>query len=159
MKVQGAVPAVQPVQKYARLPFWGRVDSSAGYNECWEWLGAVQSAGYGFTSKGLAHRIAYELRVGQIPKGLTIDHLCRNKLCCNPRHMEAVTLAENLRRAVATRNHHRGGNLAYAARTHCKWGHEYTEENTRMSGNARVCKACAKRRSKEFQNRRKREGS
>lgn len=159
MKVHEAITDVPQVRKYERLPFWGRVDSSGGDSKCWEWLGAVQSAGYGATSKGLAHRIAYELRVGPIPKGLTIDHLCKNKLCCNPKHMEAVTLAENLRRAVETRNHHRGGNLVYAARTHCKWGHEFTDENTRMNGNVRVCKACAKRRSTEFKNRRNREGS
>ena len=146
-------------RKYARLPFWQRVDVSDDKDACWEWLGAVQTAGYGTTSKGLAHRIAYEDAVGPIPEGLTIDHLCRTKTCCNPNHMEPVTLAENLRRAVKTRNHHRGGNLAYAARTHCKWGHEYTQENTRMNGNARVCKACAKRRSDEFQWRRANEGA
>jgi hypothetical protein len=77
-----------------------KIDASG---ECWTWVGAVTSRGYGsFGYEGRiwsTHRLAYELLVGAIPAGLTIDHLCRNKLCCNPAHLEPVTLAENLRRA------------------------------------------------------------
>jgi hypothetical protein len=73
--------------------------------ECWLWTGAVTSSGYGsFAYQGRTqstHRLAYELLVGPIPDGLTIDHLaepCGNKLCCNPVHMEPVTRLENYRR-------------------------------------------------------------
>jgi hypothetical protein len=74
---------------------------------CWEWIGTCQSNGYGaFAVAGKtlrAHRWAYEHFVGPIPVGLTIDHLCRNRTCVNPEHMEPVTSAENTRRGVEAR--------------------------------------------------------
>lgn len=71
---------------------------------CWLFTGATQSRGYGSVGIGnkrtaLAHRVAYEATVGPIPDGMTIDHLCLNKTCLNPEHMEIVTRAENTRRA------------------------------------------------------------
>jgi hypothetical protein len=86
--------------------FWLKVDRQ-DQGECWRWTGAV-AGGYGRFWIGpgrargrpvQAHRFAYELLVGPIPDGLTIDHLCLNKLCVNPAHMEPVTGAENSRRA------------------------------------------------------------
>jgi hypothetical protein len=69
---------------------------------CWTWTGAVQSRGYGSCGYQRriwsTHRLSYELLVGPIPSGLTIDHLCRNKRCCNPAHLEPVTNLENIRR-------------------------------------------------------------
>ncbi len=75
---------------------------------CWLFTGATQSRGYGSVGIGnkrtaLAHRVAYEAIVGPIPDGMTIDHLCLNKTCLNPEHMEIVTRAENTRRAHAGR--------------------------------------------------------
>ena len=79
--------------------FWAKV---AGEGECWVWTGARQSSGYGCMGRDgrrfLAHRYAYELTVGPIPAGLTLDHLCGNKVCVRPEHLEPVTLAENVRR-------------------------------------------------------------
>lgn len=70
---------------------------------CWEWAGEKSHLGYGklWRPNGLsrqAHRIAYELFVGDVPKGLVLDHICRNRVCVNPAHLEPVTQGENLRR-------------------------------------------------------------
>lgn len=74
---------------------------------CVEYTGCISATGYGWLAKDggrmLAHRAAYELLVGPIPAGLTLDHLCRNTKCCNPAHLEPVTNAENVRRAWAAR--------------------------------------------------------
>lgn len=74
---------------------------------CWHWQGAVTSSGYGSVSHEgriwSTHRLAYELLVGLIPEGLQIDHLCLNKLCCNPAHLEPVTAQENRRRQYEAR--------------------------------------------------------
>jgi hypothetical protein len=71
-------------------------------DDCWVWVGAVTSRGYGsFSHEGRiwsTHRLSYELLIAPIPDGLTIDHLCRNKVCCNPDHLEPVTALENQRR-------------------------------------------------------------
>jgi hypothetical protein len=67
---------------------------------CWNWIRAMHRLGYGFTSKGYAHRVYYERLVGPIPEGLEIDHLCRNRACVNPAHMEPVTHQENCRRGL-----------------------------------------------------------
>ena len=79
--------------------FWAKVRVSG---DCWEWTGATNSRGYGCLVRDkrgyLAHRYAYTLAVGPIPDGLTIDHLCGNKRCVRPEHLEPVTVAENIRR-------------------------------------------------------------
>ena len=79
---------------------------------CWEWQGAKSGCGYGSVridgrTIGV-HRLAYSLFVGPIPEGLELDHLCRNIVCCNPEHLDAVTRAENMRRRrlVLCRNSH-----------------------------------------------------
>lgn len=93
--------------------FFSFVDQET--SECWLWLGADQSNGYGHFSVGrrtvLAHRWAYERFVGPIPSGLHIDHLCRVRTCVNPAHLEAVTLTENNRRSKPIRRHCPHGHL------------------------------------------------
>lgn len=78
---------------------------------CWIWTGAVQGKGYGSVGHQKriwsSHKLAYTLLVGPVPEGLTLDHLCRNKLCCNPAHLEAVTNLENIRRGLSARGYRR----------------------------------------------------
>ena len=78
-----------------------RIDRSG---DCWVWTGSRTGAGYGqvWSRRGNrgVHRIVYEQLVGPIPDGLVIDHLCRNRSCCNPAHLEPVTMAENVRRGL-----------------------------------------------------------
>lgn len=108
---------------------------------CWEWQGETNRNGYGLhrVNPGerprVTHRIAYEHFRDTIPEGLQADHLCRNRICCNPDHMEIVTNAVN-----TDRQDH-----ANRRKTHCPKGHEYTEANTRIDVNGkRYCRACRK---------------
>jgi hypothetical protein len=120
-----------------------RIDTTT--DGCWEWPGARLLNGYGIgvvtlASLGLkpksfyAHRVAYEHWVGPIPDGLTVDHLCRNKGCVNPEHLEAVTLAENISRA-----HKKPADMP------CPRGHP---PEWRDDSGGRRCAAC----TREYQN-------
>lgn len=124
--------------------FWAKVDkhgprwSRHGY--CWVWTG-VLSSGYGsFRGQNQTvrtHLFAYEQLVGPVPKGLVLDHLCRNRACVRPSHLEPVTHAVNIRR---------GGN---AMKTHCKRGHPLIGSNLRRdSKGRRQCRACDRIRDK-----------
>lgn len=119
-------------------------------DECWPWRGGHDRDGYALFSiraKSVrAHRVTYEHEFGQIPDGLVIDHLCRNRGCVNPAHLEAVTNRTN----VVERG--RGVTSENARKTHCKRGHEFTEENTyhkpQQGGLARVCRECEAARAR-----------
>ena len=89
-----------------------------------------------------AHRVAYELLIGPIPAGLELDHLCRNRLCVNPAHLEPVTRQTN---------QHRGASVSGISvrATHCPEGHPYDADNTYVRPNGhRVCRECARRRQR-----------
>lgn len=103
---------------------------------CWEWTGPLNGSGYGrFGSNTLSHRVAYELLVGPIPKGLVIDHLCRNTVCFRPDHLEAVTNAVNIARGY-------GASALNSRKTHCASGHEFDERNTYRWKGTRSCRIC-----------------
>lgn len=116
---------------------------------CWEWTGSKDIKGYGqFRHEGKtqrAHRVAYLLWVGDIPDGLTIDHLCRNTSCVNTAHMELVTPLENFNRGTKGS----AGGRVNALKTHCKRGHPYDEANTYRYGPSRYCKACHNERRRK----------
>lgn len=122
--------------------FWQKV-TPTGF--CWIWTGTKSGEGYGKfkphsgRSSHWAHRYAYELLVGAIPEGMHLDHLCRNRACVNPDHIEPVSMAENIRRGFSP-------SARNGRKTHCKRGHEFTPENTwvvyRGSWEERRCRAC-----------------
>jgi len=94
----------------------------------------------------LAHRFVYELFVGPIPNGLEIDHLCRNRPCINPAHLEAVTCKENIRRGLTGyfgEKYKGKGARPWRKRTHCPQGHAYTGRNLIIDYQGkRLCRAC-----------------
>jgi hypothetical protein len=124
--------------------FWRKV---AKGEDCWEWTAGRNGADYGaFRADGRAqraHRFAYELLIGPIPDGLHIDHLCRNRGCVNPAHMEVVTNAINTQRGLAGAHN--------ASKTHCPHGHAYTAANTYLnSRGVRECWTCKRRRARDW---------
>lgn len=120
--------------------FWSKVQISER-DGCWEWSRARSSSGYGqfrlMTPRRLvaAHRLAYEMLVGPIAPHLVLDHLCGNRRCINPSHLEPITSGENTRRGTSPA-------AMYGRRTHCELGHEFTRENTYWRPDGRRCRQC-----------------
>jgi hypothetical protein len=118
---------------------------------CWLWKPAGSIGGYGqFGIKGkmrLAHRVSHEHFNGAIPPKWTVDHLCCIRNCVRPGHLEAVTLAENLRRARAW-DDYEGPGAYNRSKTHCPNGHPYSGDNLHVRANGkRDCRACARERA------------
>lgn len=116
---------------------WVKLDKSG---RCWEWTGTIDAvSGYGRIqvdgSCRYSHRVVYELLVEPIPEGLQLDHLCRNRACCNPAHLEPVTGKVNVERSER------------AQRSHCQQGHPYAGENLYVYTDKhgyehRICRIC-----------------
>lgn len=120
--------------------------------DCWLWTGRRINSGYGTFWDGkqvLSHRWSYEHAKEPIPPEMTIDHLCRNKLCVNPDHMEVVTNYENNMRGDSAP-------AINARKTHCSRGHELAGANLVLKRGRRACRACDVWYTKEW--RRKRTG-
>jgi hypothetical protein len=123
--------------------FWAKVEKTDG---CWLWTGGLNANGYGrFGAKRLnihyAHRFSYHLEFGAIPDGAEIDHLCRNRICVRPDHLEVVSHRQNIRR-IPKQEHGK----FQRQKTHCPQGHEYTPENTYSYQGWRQCRTCREAR-------------
>jgi hypothetical protein len=120
------------------------IDFGVSPADCWLWTGAIHRDGYAAIRAGgkhrKVHRIAYELLVGPIPEGLQLDHLCRERHCLNPLHLEPTTPSENKRR----------GTNQNSVKTRCDNGHPFDDKNTYIDSRGwRGCRTCrdeAKRR-------------
>jgi hypothetical protein len=132
--------------------FWSKVDQKG---ECWAWKGAKGFDGYGHFWLGMeehrktghfliqAHRYAFLLIRGSIPDNLTLDHLCRNRSCVNPKHLEPVTQRENVMRGE-------GLTAIQSKQTLCHKGHQFNDENTYIWHGMRHCRACGRERQAAY---------
>ena len=135
--------------------FWPKVDKNGPVPKqrlelgaCWLWLAARNGDGYGEFSVGgkivRAHRFSYELLFGTIPDDLVTDHLCLNRACVNPYHLEIVTITVNVFRSSAP-------SVINAAKTHCLRGHPLEGSNLKVLSykghTARYCRACIRFRT------------
>ncbi|KKL53690.1 hypothetical protein LCGC14_2272920 [marine sediment metagenome] len=125
-----------------RLQAGSRIDALG----CTVWRRYRTPSGYGLIAVGRksrrAHKVAYELAKGPVPEGLELDHLCRNRACIDPEHLEAVTHRVNVLRGVSP-------SAVSARKTECIRGHEFTEANTLWTSDGRRdCRACHNARSR-----------
>lgn len=149
-----------PIELVDWTRFWKAVDRRSD-DECWPWLRRIDRYGYGVYRRKnkapgpplelewRAHRLAYENLIGPIPDDLVIDHLCRNRSCVNPSHMEPVTNRTNLQRGHPGRKPHIGID-GYRV---CRNGHAVTGANARphhTRPNHMACVACAKLRAERW---------
>lgn len=138
--------SVEKLPQYRINDFWNKVEKGPN---CWNWTGTKSSFGYGIFSYRntslRAHRVSYELVIGKIPDDLVIDHLCRNRLCVNPAHLEAVESEVNVDRGI-------GLTARNSRKSECSKGHPFDEINTYIRPgtswrSCRKCKAEASRKS------------
>lgn len=138
--------------------FWEKVDRSGGPEACWPWTAYIARTGYGmFTVEAgwvtTAHRIAWELTRDPVPPGRQLDHLCRNRSCVNPAHLEPVSSRENTMRGLSHV-------VARANQEVCLRGHPLSGENVYVHPRrgTRHCRECARERRRERDHRRRRSG-
>lgn len=130
------------------IRFWKKVELATKDGSCWPWRASLSTSGYGlFRYEGRqqsAHRVAYRLFTGPIPDGLQLDHLCRNRTCCNPAHLEPVTQQENMRRGSLSLHYER-----CRALTHCRRGHPLSGVNLYIDKRGRRdCCECRRARKR-----------
>jgi HNH endonuclease len=140
------------------VPYWATAQAQRRLfqkidqtDACWIWTGGQTASGYGRCKVAgkfrRAHRLTYELLVGPIPEDLVLDHLCRDKLCVRPDHLEPVTDRENILRGE-------GRAAVNAAKTHCRMGHEFTPDNTyEPPSGGRNCRECLRQRKARWRQR------
>jgi len=117
--------------------FFAKVDAEG---DCWQWVGCIRKDGYGQFRHAKAHQWSWRHLVGDVPAGMQLDHLCRNRGCVNPDHLEPVTPQLNILRGI-------GPTAVNARKTHCPQGHPYAGDNlrvyTRPNGvTSRYCRTC-----------------
>jgi hypothetical protein len=133
--------------------FWSRTDRR-GPDECWPWTGVATSHGYGVMvingKRTIATRYSWSLANDRPwPAGRIACHHCDNPICVNPRHIYAGTHSDNSTDSVVR------GRTSGQKKTHCKNGHELTEQNVWRYGNMRVCKQCQYARARRSYHRRR----
>lgn len=136
----------QPNGKFIQGRFWTNIEHNS--QGCWLWRGAKNNLGYGCTwymgQAYVAHRLAWKLWGNVLQSGLELDHLCKNRNCINPNHLEAVTHRENILRGVSPAATH-------AKKTKCPKGHNFDRTITRKTGKTqRVCSICIKEYAKWY---------
>ena len=128
---------------------------STGYRGCWMYNGSINTQGYaqleqrqstGYRKVYRIHRVAYEIKYGEIPSSLELDHLCRVRSCVNPKHLEAVSHKVNMQRGIAGIIN----GFRQLAKTHCKHGHEYSGNNFSITVKGhRRCRICEREQTKK----------
>lgn len=150
------------VQEKDRKRFMDKVNVNPETG-CWEWTASTSSGGYGMfalsRTQFMAHRVSYELHIGLIPEGLTLDHTCHSpatcwlddhntcphRRCVNPEHLEPITMLENARRG------------RHKLKSECPSGHPYDEENTMWYDGRRYCRECGRKYKREYARRKRAE--
>ncbi len=159
--MSGKIINLEKLKLFSNISIFNRFWSKVSLNKetgCWEWIAGLTVTGYGKFAVGsrtdnsrktvLSHRVAYVELISEIPDELQIDHLCRNRKCVNPLHLEPVTAKVNFDRGLGMLNHPLG-HAANKAKTHCPQLHQYTESNTYYYTTKKgivlcMCKECAR---------------
>jgi len=117
---------------------------------CWEYLGCRDRDGYGQFQLGnkskKAHRFSYEYYHGFIDSSLTVDHLCRNRACCNPTHLQQISIKENVFHGISF-------SAINLRKTHCFNGHPFSGKNLLITNNRRVCRICSRHNNQRYRER------